>query len=123
MIEETDTITSPDEEPGGGSLRMLAVLLALALAFAAAVLIALAVETADLPTQDECGVGCTDYFDGGSAQKGATVALLGIGGAGGVAGVIVCLLVAVWGSGSRWMLPVTGAAILFGALGVVVANV
>lgn len=113
-----------EEAPTGG-LRGLAGLLALALAFAAAVLIALAVDTADQPTREDCVVtpGCTEYFDGGSAQKATTVAFLGLGGAFGVAGVIVCLLVATSGGSSRWMLPVTGMAILFGAIGVVVANV
>ena len=107
------------------SLRWLAALLCLALAFAAAVLIALAVDTADLPTREECfeTAGCSEHFDGGSAEQATTTALLGLGGAFGVAGVIVCLFVAAWGAGTRWMLPVTGAAILFGAIGVVVANV
>jgi hypothetical protein len=116
---------APSGEEDTGGLRILAALLALALAFAAAVLIGLAVDTADQQTREDClaSAGCTEYFDGGSAQKASTVALLGIGGALGVAGVLVCVFVAAWGSGSRWMLPVTGAAILFGAIGVVVANV
>ena len=88
--------------------------------------VGLAVETGDQPaSQAECRAtpGCEEYFDGSSAQKGITVAFLGLGGAFGVAGVLVCLMVATTGGASRWMLPVTGAAILFGAIGVVVLNV
>lgn len=114
----------PEEESTGG-LRALAALLGLALAFAATVLIALAVDTADQQTREDClaAATCDEYFDGGSAQKATTVAFLGLGGAFGIAGVLVCLMVVASGAASRWMLPVTGAAILFGAIGVVVANV
>ena len=121
---ESGTPEHPEADSTRG-LRALAGLLALALAFAAAVLIGLAVDTADQPTRDDCVAteGCREYFDGGSAQKATTVAFLGLGGAFGVAGVIVCLMVATSGAGSRLMLPVTGIAILFGAIGVVVANV
>ena len=117
-----------EEEPTGG-FRALAGLLALALAFAAVVLIAIAVDRADLPTSAECNRDPTvipadgECFDGGSAQKSVTVAFLGLGGAFGIVGVLICLMVAGSGGSSRWMLPVTGAAILFGAIGVVVGNV
>ena len=121
--ETPPTLADAGEEPSPGSLRGLAALLALALAFAAAVLISLAVQTADQPTRDDCLAGCTEYFDGGSAQKATSVALLGLGGGLGVAGVLICLAVAASGAGSRWMLPVTGAAIVIGAIGVVVLNV
>src|SRR5687768_17710630 len=47
MTETNETITPP-EEPGGGTFRVLALLLAVALGFAAVVLIGNAVETADL---------------------------------------------------------------------------
>jgi hypothetical protein len=117
-----DALPPPEEEPTGG-LRGLAALLALALAFAAAVLIVRAVDTADQKLLEDCVRAGCEGFDGGAAQRGTTVAFLGLGGVVGVAGVIICLLVATSGSGSRWMLPVTGAAILFGAIGVVVGNV
>jgi hypothetical protein len=112
-----------DEELSTAGLRGLAALLALALAFAAAVLIALAVDAADQKLREDCHTAGCEYFDGGSAQRAVTVAFLGLGGLFGVAGVMVCLLVATSGGSSRWMLPVTGMAILFGAIGVVVANV
>jgi hypothetical protein len=121
--ESNEPVAPTEEEPGEGGLRWLAALLALALAFAAAVLIALAVDTADQKLREDCAAPGCEYFDGGSAQRAVTVAFLGLGGAFGVGGVIVCLFVASSGTSSRWMLPVTGMAILFGAIGVVVANV
>jgi hypothetical protein len=127
VADETNQPTGrePAQEESTRGLRGLAALLALALAFAAAVLIVLAVDTADQKIREDCvaAQACTEYFDGGSAQKAATVVFLGLGGAFGVAGVIVCMFVAATGAASRWMLPVTGMAILFGAIGVVVANV
>lgn len=124
MADSADT-AAPDQDPAPGSMRWLAGLLALALGFAAAVLIALAVETIDQPIREDCdpAAGCTEYFDGGSAQKAVTAVFLGLGGAVGVVGVLVSLLVATSGAAARLMLPVTGAAILFGVIGVVVANV
>jgi len=119
---------SPGDEATGG-LRALAALLALALAFAAAVLIGLAFDTADTPTAAECEAtpdvipADGECLDSSSGQKSITVALLGLGGVFGAIGVIVCLLVATAGAGIRFMLPITGAAVLFGAAGVVVANV
>jgi hypothetical protein len=130
-VSEPTTAPAPQapEPESTGSLRALAALLGLALAFAAAVLIGLAVDTADRPTIEECRTGAVeipadgDCFDGGSAQQNLTVGFLGLGGLLGAAGVVVCLFVAASASGSRWMLPITAGAIIFGAAGIIAANV
>jgi hypothetical protein len=120
-----DAPSGAGEERAGGGWRALGVLLAFALLFASAVMIIAMVEIADTPLLDACRADptCTEYFDGSSAQKTIAVALGFISGALAGVGALIALLFAVTGTRGRLLLQVTGAAIAFGALSLLIGSV
>ena len=120
-----DAPTGAGEERAGGGWRALGVLLALALLFASAVMIIAMVEIADTPLLDACRADptCTEYFDGSSAQKTIAVALGFISGALAGVGALIALYFAATGARGRLLLQVTGAAIAFGALSLLIGSV
>jgi hypothetical protein len=115
------TTATETEKPSGG-WRALAVLLGLALLFAGAVMIAVMVDLGDTPLKDECAVDptCSEYFDGSDTAKTITLVL---GYASGAAAGIAALLAfyfAATGRRGRLLLQLTGAAIILGALALIV---
>jgi hypothetical protein len=114
-----------EEEKAGGGWRALGVLLALALAFACAVMIIAMVEISDTPLLDECRSDptCTEYFDGSSGQKTIAVILGFVSGALAGVGALVALYFAATGRHGRLLLQVTGAAIAFGAVSLLIGSI
>ena len=116
---------SADDDRAGGGWRALAVILALALAFACAVLVIAMADIGDTPLRDDCAQDptCTEYFDGSSAQKTATL-ILGWPAAvlAGVA-ALVALFFAATGRQGRLVLQLTAAAIVLGALSILIGSV
>ncbi len=114
-----------EDDKAGGGWRALGVLLALALAFACAVMILAMVDISDTPLLDECQADptCTEYFDGSSAQKTVAVILGFI--SGGIAGIgaLVALYFAATGRAGRLLLQITGAAIAFGAASLLIGSI
>jgi hypothetical protein len=122
--------TPADEEKAGGGWRVLAVVLALALAFACAVMIAAMVDIGGTPRCDDPeGVaqalleGENECFDGSSAQKVATLVLGWPSGI--LAGIaaLVALYFAATGRRGRLLLQLTGAAIALGVLSIVIGSI
>lgn len=115
-----------DEETASGGWRAIAVLLALALAFAGAVMIAAMIDISDKPTGlAECvrTPGCTEYFDGSSAQKAITVALGFASGGIAAIGVLFSLYFVFTGRRGRTLLQIVGAAVVLGVLSIVIGSV
>jgi hypothetical protein len=115
------TTATETEKPSGG-WRALAVLLGLALLFAGAVMIAVMVDLGDTPLKDACAKdpSCSEYFDGSDSTKTITLVL---GYASGAAAVIAALLAfyfAATGRRGRLLLQLTGAAIVLGALALII---
>lgn len=119
------TAAAGDDDKAGGGWRALGVLLALALAFACAVMILAMVEISDTPLLDECRADptCTEYFDGSSGQKTVAV-ILGFlsGGLAGI-GALVALYFAATGRSGRLLLQITAAAIGFGAASLLIGSI
>jgi hypothetical protein len=115
-----------DDDRASGGWRAIAVLLALALAFAGAVMIAAMIDISDKPTGlAECvrTPGCTEYFDGTSAQKAITVALgFACGGVAAI-GVLFSLYFVFTGRRGRTLLQIVGAAVVLGVLSIVIGSV
>lgn len=107
-------------------MRALAVLFALVLAFAAAVMIAVAVDIGDTPTLEECATDPSvipddlTCFDGGDTNKAIVVALSYASGAVGVVAVLLALAFAVTGRRGRPVLIATGVAVLLAAIALVI---
>jgi hypothetical protein len=128
---------APEEEArAGGGWRALAVVLALALAFACAVMVIAMADIGDTPTCDDLrqeiqesvqsgGPPPTDdeCFDGSSGQKTASLILGWPSGV--LAGIaaLVALFFAATGRRGRLLLQLTGAAIVLGALSIVIGSV
>lgn len=118
-----------DDGKAGGGWRALAVVLFLALLFACAVMIIAMADIADTPIEKDCiaenvsGGTCTEYFDGSSAQKTATL-VLGFP-SGVLAGIaaLVALYFAATGRRGRLLLQLTGAAIALGAVSILVGSI
>jgi membrane-associated PAP2 superfamily phosphatase len=119
-----------DEEKAGGGWRALAVLLALALAFACAVMVIAMADIGSTPRCDDPGAlaealaeGEDECFDGSSAQKTATLVLGWPSGV--LAGIaaLVALFFAFTGRSGRLLLQLTGAAIALGVLSIVIGSV
>jgi hypothetical protein len=117
----------PEEERASAGWRILGVLLALALAFASAVMIVAMIDISGTPVFDDCITppegDCTEYFDGSSGQKTISVILGFV--SGGLAGIgaLLALYFAGTGRSGRLMLQITGAAIAFGAASLVIGSV
>lgn len=107
-------------------MRALAVLFALVLAFAAAVMIAVAVDIGDTPTLEECATDPSvipddlTCFDGGETNKAIVVALSYASGALGAVAVLLALAFAVTGRRGRPVLIATGVAVLLAAIALVI---
>ena len=122
-----------DTEKASGGMRALAVLIALVLAFGAAVMILVAIDIGDTATcedffddvasgqvvpdlDDEC-------FDGSSAQKAISVVLAWASGIVGALAVLVALAFAITGTRGGLLVRLAGAAILIGALSIAIGSV
>lgn len=120
----SDRVDQPDRT--GGGWRALAVLLALALAFAAAVMILLAVDLAEKPICADVGGAeraTEDCFDVSAAQKTISTVLAWPAGILCAIAACVSLYFAATGRRGRLVLQVAGAAILLGALSILVGSV
>ena len=118
-----------DDGKAGGGWRALSVILFLALAFACAVMIIAMADIADTPIEEDCiadnaaGQLCTEYFDGSSAQKTATL-VLGFP-SGVLAGIaaLVALYFAATGRRGRLLIQLTAAAIVLGVVSILIGSV
>jgi hypothetical protein len=111
-----------DAEQATTGWRLLGVVLALALAFASAVMVIAMLDIGDTPLRDDCAVDpdCTEYFDGSQAQK--TISLILGWPSGVLAGVaaLVALYFAATGRQGQLLMRLTGAAIVLGGLSILV---
>ena len=117
-----------DDERAGAAWRILGVLLALALAFASAVMIVAMVDIAGTPVFEDCvtpleGGDCTEYFDGSKGQKIVSVILGFVSGGLAAVGTLLALLFAATGRNGRLLMQLTGAAIAFGAASLVIGSI
>jgi hypothetical protein len=122
-------ISSLDQGRAGVGWRMLGVLLALALCFACAVMVAAMSDIAGTPTCHDISAGQAaipsgdECLSGSSLQKAIT---LGVGWASGVIaglGGLVALAFAITGRLARLALVLGGVAIVLGGLTVLVGSV
>jgi hypothetical protein len=114
-------------------MRALGVLIALVLAFGAAVMIAVAVDIGDTATCDEffddvaSGEVVPDLddecFDGSSAQKTISVVLAWASGIVGIVAVLVALMFAVTGTRGPLLARAAGAAVVLGVLSIVIGSI
>ena len=119
---------SVDERASGG-WRALAVILALALAFACAVMVIAMADIGDTPTCDDILAGEAavpadgECFDGSSGQKVATL-VLGWPSAvlAGIA-ALVALYFAATGLRGRLLMQLTGVAIVLGVVSILVGSI
>jgi hypothetical protein len=115
-----------DDGKASGLWRALGVVLGLALLFAGAVMIAVAVDLADTPigiAACQAEPGCTEYFDGTSTERTIQVVLAAI--SGGLAGIaaIVAFVFAATGRRGGLLLRLTGAAIAVGVLAIIFGQI
>ncbi len=115
-----------DEDKAGGAWRALAVVLAIALLFAGAVMVAVGIDIAGTPiglAACQADPECDEYFDGSSAERGIQVVLLCLSGA--LAGIaaIVALMFAVTGRRGALLLRLTGAAIAVGVIAILFGSI
>jgi hypothetical protein len=126
--------TAPDDSgKASGGMRALGVLLALVLAFGAAVMIAVAVDIGDTSTCDDfleevtSGERVADFddecFDGSSAQKSISVVLAWASGSVGVSAVLVALMFAVTGTRGGLLARVAGGAVALGVLSILIDSI
>jgi hypothetical protein len=117
-----------DGDRASGGWRALGVVLALALAFACAVMVIAMSEIGDTPTCDDILAGKAalpadgECFDGSSGQKAASLVLGWPSGV--LAGVaaLVALYFAGTGRRGRLLLQLTGAAIALGAASILIGS-
>ena len=127
--------TVPPARPAGkapGSMRALAVVLAIVLAFGAAIIIAVMADLGGRPRCDDTAAiikaaathaGKVKCFDVGATQQ---VITLGLGWVGGVLGGIAALLAlafAITGRRGRLVLQLTAAAIVLSGLSILVGSI
>jgi hypothetical protein len=122
-----------DAERASGGWRLLGVLLALALAFACAVMVIAMLDIGDTPRCDdpaaleeeraETGDLVIECFEGSQAQKVISL-VLGWPGAilAGIA-ALVALFFAATGRQGQWLLRLTGAAIVLGGLSILIGSI
>ena len=121
--------TSERDEKAGGGWRALAVILALALAFACAVMIIAMADIGSTPTCESILSGEEqvpddgECFDGSSAQKTASLVLGWPSGV--LAGIaaLVALFFAGTGRNGRLLLQLTGAAIVLGGASILIGSI
>lgn len=122
-----------DPDKASGGMRALGVLIALVLAFGAAVMIAVAVDIGDTETCDDfveqvtSGELVPDFddecFDGSSTQKAISVALAWASGIVGVLAVLVALMFAVTGRRGSLLARVAIAAVVLGGLSILIGSI
>ena len=116
-----------------GGMRALGILLALVLAFGAAVMILVAIDIGETATCDDffedvaSGEVTPDFddecFDGSSAQKTVSVALAWASGIVGAIAVLVALMFAITGTRGGLLARVAGAAVVLGVLSIVIGSI
>lgn len=117
------------DEKASGGWRALAVVLALALAFASAVMVIAMGDIGGTPTCDDVLSGeaalpsDNECFDGSSTQK--TISLVLGWPSGVLAGIaaLVALYFAASGRQGRMLLQLTGAAIVLGGLSILIGSI
>ena len=122
-----------DSGKASGGMRALGVLLALVLAFGAAVMIAVAIDIGDTETCDDfleqvtSGERVLDFddecFEGSSAQKAISVVLAWASGIVGVLAVLLALMFAVTGSRGQLLARVAIAAVVLGGLSILIGSI
>ena len=119
--------TTADTGKASGGWRALAVLLALALAFACAVMVIAMSDIGQTPTCDDVKAGNAlphdgECFDGSSTQK--TISLVLGWPSGVLAGIaaLVALFFAATGRRGRLLLQLTAAAIVLGGLSILIGS-
>lgn len=124
----TETGTAREDRAGGG-WRVLGFILALALAFACAVMVVAMIDIGSTPTCEDVLSGAEplpsddECFDGSSGQK---VASLVLGWPSGVLAGIAALLAlyfAFTGRSGRLLIGLTSAAVVLGAASILVGSV
>jgi hypothetical protein len=120
----------PDEGEPSAGWRILAVLLALVLAFAAAVMIVAMVDIGGTPRCDDpealaeaVAEGEDECFDGSSAQKTISLVLGWPSGILAAIAALVALFFAFTGRSGRLVLQLTGAAVFLGVLSILIGSV
>jgi hypothetical protein len=116
-----------------GGMRALGFLIALVLAFGAAVMIAVAIDIGDTSTCDqffedvESGQVVPELddecFDGSSAQKSISVVLAWASGIVGAIAVLVALMFAVTGTRGPLLARAAGAAVALGILSILIGSI
>jgi hypothetical protein len=114
-------------------MRALAALLALVLAFGAAVMILVAIDIGDTSTCDqlredvESGEVVLDLddecFDGSSGQKAVSVILAWASGIVGALAALLALLFAITGTRGPLLVRAAGAAVALGVLSIVIGSI
>jgi hypothetical protein len=120
---------TPEEEKAGGGWRVLGVVLALALAFACAVMVIAMADIGDTPTCDDVLSGEAELpsdnecFDGSNGQK--TASLIFGWPSGVLAGIaaLFALYFAATGRRGRTLLQLVGVAVVLGALSIGIGSV
>jgi len=122
-----------DSGKASGGMRALGVLLALVLAFGAAVMIAVAIDIGDTETCDDFLEQVTsgervldlddECFEGSSAQKAISVVLAWASGIVGVLAVLLALMFAVTGSRGPLLARVAVAAVVLGGLSILIGSI
>jgi hypothetical protein len=117
------------EEKASGGWRVLAIVLFLALAFACAVMVIAMSDIGSTPTCKDVLAGNAalpsdnECFDGSSAQKTASLVLGWPSGV--LAGIaaLIAIFFAATGRRGRLLVTVTGAAIVLGALSILIGSI
>lgn len=122
------TAAPPPSDTGrgraSGGWRALGILLVLALAFAAVVMFAAMTDISDTPLEDDCVPPvCTEYFDGSSAEKAATVGLGYASGTVAGIGALLALYFVVTGRRGHTALLVAVGAVLLGGLSILISAI
>ena len=119
-----------DSGKASGGMRALGVLIALVLAFGAAVMIAVAIDIGDTSTCDDFAslpveeqLEDNECFDGSSAQKSISVVLAWGSGIVGAIAVIVALMFAATGTRGPLLARVAGAAVVLGILSILIGSI
>jgi hypothetical protein len=119
----------PGEPKATAGWRALAIVLFLALAFACAVMVIAMSDIGDTPTCDDVLSGeatlpsDNECFDGSSGQKTASLVLGWPSGVLAGLAALVAIYFAVTGLRGRLLLTLTGAAIVLGALSILVGSI
>jgi hypothetical protein len=118
------------EEKASGGWRVLAVILFLALAFACAVMVIAMGDIGDTPRCDDPAAiaeavaeGETECFDGSSAQKTITLVLGWPSAVLAGIGALLAIYFAATGLRGRLVVAITAAAIVLGALSILIGSI